>query len=182
MSPPTVIRLTPADAARYAKLRRQMLEDSPWAFAASPDEDPSRDIDLVAAKLAEAQNEIFAVEAPAEPDASSASASRSEKRLVAAAGVVRRAQRKFAHRALIWGVFVAPERRGQGLGRAVVAAALDEARHWTGVDYVDISASVSSPEARRLYERLGFEAWGREPDALEHEGKRYDEIHMTLRL
>jgi len=34
----------------------------------------------------------------------------------------------------------------------------------------------------RLYERLGFEAWGRVPEATEHDGQLFDEIHMTIRL
>jgi L-amino acid N-acyltransferase YncA len=44
------------------------------------------------------------------------------------------------------------------------------------------TGSANSPEAQRLYERFGFEVWGREPEATEHDRRRYDEIHMTLRL
>jgi len=89
---------------------------------------------------------------------------------------------KFAHRASIWGVFVEPAHRGKGLGQAVIAAAIDLARTWPGVDYIDLGASGAAPEAQRLYERLGFAAWGREPEATEIGGRRYDEIHMSLRL
>jgi ribosomal protein S18 acetylase RimI-like enzyme len=60
-------------------------------------------------------------------------------------------------------------------------APLEGARGW-GVDYVDLGVSDNSPEALRLYESFGFRAWGREPEATEHNGRRYDEIHMTLRL
>jgi L-amino acid N-acyltransferase YncA len=42
--------------------------------------------------------------------------------------------------------------------------------------------SENAPEAQRLYESLGFQQWGREPEATQHEGRRYDEIHMTLKL
>jgi RimJ/RimL family protein N-acetyltransferase len=79
-------------------------------------------------------------------------------------------------------VFVEPAYRGNGLGRAVVTAAIDLARSWPGVDYVDLGASERAPEAQCLYENLGFRAWGREPEATEIGGRRYDEIHMTLRL
>jgi ribosomal protein S18 acetylase RimI-like enzyme len=89
---------------------------------------------------------------------------------------------KFAHRASIWGVFVDSAYRRKGLGRAVVTAAIVLARSWPGVDYVDLGASERAPEAQCLYESLGFRAWGREPEATQHEGRRYDEIHMTLRL
>ncbi|HVY60236.1 MAG TPA: GNAT family N-acetyltransferase, partial [Planctomycetota bacterium] len=89
---------------------------------------------------------------------------------------------KFAHRAKVWGVFVEPARRGRGLGKAVMASAIELARGWPGVDYVDLGVSENAPAARRLYEALGFREWGREPESTEHDGRRYDEVFMTLRL
>lgn len=50
-----------------------------------------------------------------------------------------------------------------------MTAALDHARAWVGVDFVDVGVSENSPQARGLYTRLGFEEWGREPEATEHE-------------
>ena len=61
-------------------------------------------------------------------------------------------------------------------------AAVQHARSCAGVDYVDLAVSENAPEALRLYESLGFSAWGREPEATQVDGQRYDEIHMTLRL
>jgi len=61
-------------------------------------------------------------------------------------------------------------------------AAIDLARRWPGVDYVDLGVTERSPVARHLYESLGFRAWGREPESLEHDGRRYNEIFMTLRI
>jgi ribosomal protein S18 acetylase RimI-like enzyme len=89
---------------------------------------------------------------------------------------------KFAHRANLWGVFVEPAYRGSGYGRAVVVAALEVARAWPGVDFVDLGVSENAPEALRLYESLGFVAWGREPETTAHARRRYDEIFMALRL
>jgi len=39
-----------------------------------------------------------------------------------------------------------------------------------------------APEARRLYERAGFELWGTEPDALRHAGESVTEYHLALYL
>src|SRR5687767_2363114 len=167
---PAPIRLSPADAARYARLRLRMLTEAPWAFAASPEDDIALDPARLAALLAEQENAIFAVEAGG------------ERELVATAGIVRMKQLKFVHRARLWGVFVEPDYRGKGLGRAVVRAAVDLARCWPGVDYIDLGVSENAPEAQRLYESLGFKAWGREPEATAHNGRRYDELHMTLKL
>lgn len=178
------IRLTPANAARYARLRLRMLTAAPWAFAASPEDDVALSLTRLTELLAEEQNAIFAIEAADALSEKPSDALESPDRpeLIAAAGVFRMKNPKFAHRAKIWGVFVEPAYRGKGLGRAVVSAAVELARTWPGVDYIDLGVSENAPEARRLYESLGFEVWGREPEATDVAGRRYDELHMTLRL
>jgi RimJ/RimL family protein N-acetyltransferase len=168
------MRLRPEDARRYARLRMRMLLDAPWAFSANPEDDKGLDIAHLGRSLADDAQAVFAVEEPAD--------AKPDRELIAAAGIVRPASPKFRHRASIWGVFVEPAYRGQGLGRAVMTAAVELAKAWPGIGYVDLGVSERGEAARRLYESLGFRAWGREPEATEIEGRRYDEIHMTLRL
>jgi len=52
-------------------------------------------------------------------------------------------------------LYVAPARRGRGLGRAIMEAALREARA-RGADTMDIGVDDPDLAARRLYESLGF--------------------------
>ena len=52
-------------------------------------------------------------------------------------------------------LYVVPERRGQGIGRALGEAILEVARA-EGCDFVDVSTSEDDVAARGLYERLGF--------------------------
>jgi ribosomal protein S18 acetylase RimI-like enzyme len=52
-------------------------------------------------------------------------------------------------------LYVAPARRGHGLGRALMGAALREARQ-RGADTMDIGVDEPDFAARRLYESLGF--------------------------
>src|SRR5580700_4948238 len=52
-------------------------------------------------------------------------------------------------------LYVTPARRGQGLGRALMEAALREARQ-RGADTIDIGVDEPDLAARRLYESLGF--------------------------
>jgi ribosomal protein S18 acetylase RimI-like enzyme len=166
---PSPFRLTPDDTARYVRLRLRMLQAAPWAFSASPEDDLALDPAHVATLLADEHHAIFAVSAE-------------DGALVAAASIVRQQSPKYAHRAKLWGVFVEPAHRGSGLGRAVISAAIDLARGWQEVDYIDLGVSANSPDAQHLYESLGFRVWGREPESLQHKGRRYDEIFMTLRL
>ncbi|MGD0606943.1 MAG: GNAT family N-acetyltransferase [Streptosporangiaceae bacterium] len=52
-------------------------------------------------------------------------------------------------------LYVTPARRGQGLGRALMEAALREARR-RGADSMDIGVDEPDLAARQLYESLGF--------------------------
>jgi len=52
-------------------------------------------------------------------------------------------------------LYVVPDRRGQGLGRAIMEAAIDLA-HREGADYMDLGTSETDVAARALYESLGF--------------------------
>jgi ribosomal protein S18 acetylase RimI-like enzyme len=53
-------------------------------------------------------------------------------------------------------LYVVSERRGQGLGRALMEAALELARE-QGADYMDLGTSEDDTAARGLYESLGFD-------------------------
>jgi ribosomal protein S18 acetylase RimI-like enzyme len=52
-------------------------------------------------------------------------------------------------------LYVTPGRRGQGLGRALMEAAIREASN-RGADTMDIGVDEPDAAARRLYESLGF--------------------------
>jgi ribosomal protein S18 acetylase RimI-like enzyme len=52
-------------------------------------------------------------------------------------------------------LYVVPDRRGRGLGRALLEAAMDEARA-RGAARIDLNTSVDDVAARALYESAGF--------------------------
>jgi ribosomal protein S18 acetylase RimI-like enzyme len=60
-------------------------------------------------------------------------------------------------------LYVQPEHRRQGLGLALMNAALDAARD-RGADYVEVATSEDDVGARALYDRLGFVNRERPPD------------------
>jgi ribosomal protein S18 acetylase RimI-like enzyme len=60
-------------------------------------------------------------------------------------------------------LYVVPERRGQGLGRALMNAAMDLARA-EGATYMDLGTSEADVAARALYESLGFSNREGKPD------------------
>jgi ribosomal protein S18 acetylase RimI-like enzyme len=60
-------------------------------------------------------------------------------------------------------LYVVPSRRGQGLGRAIMEAAIEAARA-EGATYMDLGTAEDDTAARALYESLGFGNRGGKPD------------------
>jgi ribosomal protein S18 acetylase RimI-like enzyme len=83
---------------------------------------------------------------------------------------------------VVWGLYVTPAHRGQGLGRSLMEAALGFARSLDGVDYVALGVGDWNRKALELYQDLGFVAWGTEVDALRVGDATVAEHHMVLRL
>lgn len=165
------MRLGPEDAVRYVDARQRLLVHE-WRRAGMPHAVRTLTPGSVSGVLADDNSATFGIEAGPDPDAE----------LVAIATVTRTTYSHYAHRARLVSVFVDEGHRGKGLGAAVVSAAVECARAWQGVDFVDLCVSEDAVPARRLYERLGFVTWGRQEDAADVHGRRLDDIHMTLRL
>jgi GNAT superfamily N-acetyltransferase len=60
-------------------------------------------------------------------------------------------------------LYVVPERRGQGLGRALLLAAIECARG-RGADHMELGTGENDVAARALYESLGFSNREGKPD------------------
>ena len=161
-------KLHPDDVAHYVAFRQTMLRETPWAFAANPDDDRGSNEAHLRDALMQDYYDIVAVIGAG-------------GQLLAAAGVHRPTNPKFSHRAKVWGVYTDALFRRRGYGRGVVSSAVDIARGW-GVSYVDLGVSASADAAIGLYESLGFVAWGREPESTFVDGTYHDEIFMSLKL
>jgi len=60
-------------------------------------------------------------------------------------------------------LYVIPDQRGHGIGRALMQAAMDLARS-EGADHMDLATSQADTAARGLYESLGFTNHEGKPD------------------
>lgn len=165
----TIRRLTIADANALHTLRLAALLESPSAFASSYEEEciftqTAKDARLVA-----------------HPDQGAFGAF-SDGVLIGLVAVGRERKRKLAHKASIWGMYIAPNYRGQGLGQRLMEAALALIRDMPGVRQVNLSVTAGNTPAIRLYQTLGFLAYGHEIDAMLVDGELHDEIYMRLSL
>ncbi|WP_437667091.1 N-acetyltransferase family protein [Sorangium sp. So ce1182] len=166
----SVRRLTDADAAELRALRLRALREEPDPFLTTFDEDQARPLeDLVARLRQQSDASDSAVLGALEAGA-----------LVGMLGFYRDAHRKARHRVNLWGMYVAPEARGRGHGRALIDAALSRVAAIPGVEQVHLSVSVTSEAARGLYLRAGFKVVGLLPRAMK-DGDRYIDEELMVR-
>lgn len=165
-------RLGPDDAAAARALRLRGLRENPEAFLADVAEEEGHDDLRWMQRLREKQGRA---------DDGVVGAFDGE-RLVGLTGFVREGRPKVRHKAVIWGVYVVPEARGRGAGRAMLGAALDALRACGDIEIATLSVSARSRAARALYVSMGFVPWGVEPDSMVIAGERVDEEYMSLRL
>ena len=98
------------------------------------------------------------------------------------AGLLRQTGVKKQHKGTLWGMYVAPSVRGQGVGESLVAAILDHAKA-EGLEQVLLTCMRGNGPAVRLYERMGFIQFGIEPNALKaSEGVYFDDVMMIRML
>lgn len=161
--------LLDGDLDAYVALRRRSLGESPLSFSSSPQQDFASSPESLGPQIARAPDWMLFGAFDAEV-------------LAGAVGLFRARHPKAAHRMQLWGMYVAPERRGRGFGARLLDAAIAHARALGDVAWIDLSVTSAANAARRLYEEAGFVAWGTQLDALHYEGHVADEHHMALRI
>jgi ribosomal protein S18 acetylase RimI-like enzyme len=169
-----VRRLVPADADAWWALRLRALRDHPGAFGASYEEARDRPV--------EERRRDFATRSGGPERLILGACLPAGGPLAGSVGCLREDWPKERHKASIWGMYVAPEARGRGVGQALLGAAVEQARRWEGVEQIHLAGAADNDAARRLYRAAGFVVWGREPHALKLPDRYVDEEHMVLVL
>jgi ribosomal protein S18 acetylase RimI-like enzyme len=102
--------------------------------------------------------------------------------LIGVVGLYQVEKDKAKHNCNIWGLYVQPEYRAQGIGRTLMEAALKHIIEKILCSKINICVESSNLGALKLYETLGFKVWGIEPKAMQVDQTFYDEIHLSLLL
>lgn len=101
-----------------------------------------------------------------------------ERQIVGTVGLRVETRPRTRHKATVFGLAVHPSVRGQGLGRALVQAVLNDALAIPGVEVLQLQVFASNTPARRLYGSFGFEVYGTEPMAVRVGEQLVPVMHM----
>ncbi len=161
-------QLAAADAQAFSALRREVTAKNPVPMGLTLEEELTRPLQGFRDQLSYPEpNAAFGAFVAAE--------------LVGSAAVAWPSKFPSSrHKATLWGVFVSPRYRGHGIGRALVESVVAHADA-NGVRRVNLTVYVPNEPAVKLYESLGFEHCGIEPEAIRIGETYYDGIQMSRR-
>jgi ribosomal protein S18 acetylase RimI-like enzyme/ketosteroid isomerase-like protein len=146
--------LQAADAVRYRGLMLQAYALAADAFTSTPEERA-------------AEPEVFWVRRIADPTGLSVSwGAFADQALVGTVTLEFSAKPKTRHKAHVIGMYVAPQARGSGAGRALLMAAVEFAQARDGIMLLNLTVTDGNEPAIKLYRSMGFEAFGLEPMAI----------------
>jgi ribosomal protein S18 acetylase RimI-like enzyme len=165
-------QLTEADAPIFRAFRLRSLRESPHAFTNSFEEYTRQQVENTAQRFRDQVNSHVNFTLGAFVD----------ELLIGSVGFFREEALKLRHKGNIVSMYVAPEVRGRGIGKALLSEAIIWVKRLPDVEQLLLGVVVTQTTAKHLYESLGFVVYGCEPRAVKIGDQYFDEEFMVLDL
>jgi len=162
--------LNESDAQVYQELRLRALKINPEAFGSTYEREVKFTLETVVERLRSTEDK-FVLGAFGDRDV-----------LVGMVTFMRESSSKTAHKGNIYGMFVTPEMRGQGVGKSLLLELIKQAKTCIGLEQINLIVVSNNDQAKNLYKSIGFEVYGVEKNALKFNGKYFNEDLMVLQL
>ena len=174
MSAPFSIRLLrPDDLADYKALRDTMLAAHPSAFTSDATEGRLRTPESYRSRLGLERADGGQFTLGARDDAGL---------LLGAIGCERDARFKVRHIGHLVGMMVREHAQGRGIGRALLAECIAQARRAEGLEMLTLTVTAGNRPAIALYEGFGFVRYGSLARAIRVDGQYHAKDQMVLAL
>lgn len=163
-------KLTAEDASAYWELRLEALQNSPEVFGSSYEEAIQREnpIERVKDNFRVKENYTFGAF--------------DQHTLIGIVTLLQESALKMRHRANIFAMYISPAARGEGIGKALMEMAIEQAKESQEIEKINLSVVSSNEVGKNMYLQLGFKVFGTEEMALKVGDTYYEELHMTLIL
>ena len=84
--------------------------------------------------------------------------------------------------AVVFGMYVAREHRGRGVGKLLLTSLIDRLSAFPQIITIKLGVTETQDPARRLYESVGFRVVGKTEEGIVVNVRQYDELIMELRV
>ncbi|MFB5192162.1 GNAT family N-acetyltransferase [Alicyclobacillus fastidiosus] len=159
------------DAPVYKEVRLRALKNDPGSFGSTYEQEATRPLENFAERIRHTKDQF------------TLGCFDDSNTLVGIVNFARENRLKTAHKGNIYGMYIEPQFRGRGLGKALLLALIERAtKEYEGLEQIHLTVVSNNDLAKRLYASLGFEVYGVEPHALKFDGHYFDEDLMVLRL
>ena len=159
-----IIKLPPERWNEYKTLRLRALQDDSRAFGSSY----AKEVTYSDEKWQKRAKDFMLF-------------ANSDDKLIGMMGIWQSDQDKEIKTANVFGVYVIPEYRGQGISKMLMQALLDELKTNSNITKLKLTVNKDQLSAVKLYESFGFKIIGQE-NALLGDGNYYDEYLMERDL
>lgn len=160
--------LNVSDAQLYQELRLSALKTNPEAYGSTYEREVNFSLETVVERIKPTKDKFVL------------GAFDQSGSLAGIVTFMRDNNLKDSHKGNVFGMYVSPENRGYGLGKALMLELIERAKHLDGLEQIKLTVVSENHPAKKLYKSLGFEVYGIERNALKFNGQYYDEDLMVL--
>lgn len=162
--------LLESDAQQYQELRLSALMTNPEAFGSTYEKESKFSLEFVSDRIRPSKDKFVL------------GALDDHGSLEGIVALVRESGIKTSHKANVFGMYVKTEKKGRGIGKALMLELIKIAGNIDGLEQLNLSVISTNEQAKRLYRSVGFETYGLERNALKFNEQYYDEDLMVYRL
>lgn len=164
----TIRKLHPDESALYRAIRLQCLKTEPDHFGSTFEEESSMPRLKFESWIEQEDSDHIMFGAL------------DGEKLAGIVGFMRQERQRTRHRGDVVQMYVDASHRGQGLGERLLRGLLNQAFSLDGVEQAQLSVVAHNRAAIRLYERIGFRAFGVQPNYFKVGVHYFDQQFMQL--
>ncbi|MRN53168.1 GNAT family N-acetyltransferase [Paenibacillus monticola] len=146
--------LQETDARFYQELRLSSLMINPEAFGSTYEREVEFSLETIVERIKPSKDKFVL------------GAFDSSGSLVGIVTFMRENSLKAVHKGNVYGMYVAPEMRGKGLGKLLMLELITRARDCEGLEQINLTVVSDNDSAKKLYKSVGFKVYGVEQKAL----------------
>ena len=164
----SVVVLGPRDWRDLRAIRLEALQSEPAAYSSSYEETLARSDEQWRQRLANDQSVHLLARAQSRP--------------IGMVGGYPGSDEGDDSVAVVFGMYVAREHRGRGIGRLLLTSLIDRLSSFPQITTIRLGVTETQDPARRLYESMGFQVVGKTEEGIVVNDRQYDELIMELRV